>query len=335
MQCIKTLPGENSYELFTRVVDELYDSESPRHFLGFDPIDTHLHGCYVIISQDHPVARFALYTTPGLKLDGQKAVALGSYECINDSLVAEYTLNNVLSIAESLGAQNIIGPMEGATWNNYRFTENIDQHPLFFMEPYHKPYYVDHFIENRFERIANYTSNIDTSLQYEPEELDSLEKQFHQEGFRLRNLNLDRFEEELEDIAVFCNEAFRDNFLFTAIDKTSFINKYKRHKDKINEEFFLIAENDRGAIAGIFFPIHDYLDSSGKRFILKTMARRKDIGFKKMVKYLGQKTIKKALELDYEEVIHAFVHDNNVSRKISSEFHGHSYKTHSLFARKV
>jgi hypothetical protein len=335
MQCIKTRPNEPEYSSFTAIVNELYDSDSYRHILGFDPIDTHLEGCYAILSEERTLARFTLYTTPGLELKGKKAIAIGSYECVDDDQVAEYTLDNAIALAKSLGAKYIIGPMEGATWNNYRFTDHIDKQPPFFMEPYHKSYYIDQFMKNEFDVIAKYTSNIDTVLSFDPLELKELESQFLQEGFKLRNLDLDHFEKELDLIADFCNTAFRDNFLFTEIEKPSFIEKYKNQRNKIDKDFFLIAENEKNDIVGIFFPIHDYMDKSGKRFILKTMARRKDIGFQRMVKYLGQKTIKKALELGYEEVIHAFVHDNNVSQKISSEFHGNSYKTHSLFARKV
>lgn len=333
MQCVKTFPGQREHEKFDELVDRLYPEDSYRMLLGFDPIPDFLEGCYSIISNDAVVARFTLYQTPDLVYKSKRALSIGSYECVEDEMIATYTLNTAASIAGELGAEVLIGPMEGATWNNYRFTEDFDQHPPFFMEPIHKSYYPDQFLSNEFEKIAHYTSNIDRNLAYSSKELEALEKEFHQQGFKLRTISMNDFTEELEKIAQFCDAAFKDNFLFTPIRKETFIEKYRSQRDKINPLFTLIAENNAGEMAGIFFPIHDYMDPSGKRFILKTMARRKDIGFPKMVRFLGQKTIKTAIELGYEEVIHAFVHDTNVSRKISAEFRGQPYKTHALYAR--
>ena len=335
MQCLKTHPGQTDYHAFSSLVDRLYPEDNYRKQLGFDPIPDFLEGCYYIMNDKEVLSRFSLYVTPGLVYEGRKAIALGSYECIDDTLVANYTLNNAAALAKEFGADVLIGPMEGATWNNYRFTDDFDRHSPFFMESCHKPYYPDQFLASEFEKIAHYTSNIDRSLTFDAQELSKLEKDFIDQGFRLRTIDIECFEEELEIIAEFCDDAFRDNFLFTPIRKETFIQKYVSQKDKINPSLTLIAENSNGDMAGIFFPIHDYLEPSGKRFILKTMARSKDIGFKNMVKYLGQKTIKKAIELGYEEVIHAFVHDNNVSRKISAEFRGNHYKTHSLYARSL
>lgn len=335
MRCVKSFPGQREHQKFDELINRLYPGNSYRMQLGFDPIPDFLEGCYSISNEKEVVARFALYQTPDLVYNGKRAISIGSYECAEDPMIATYTLNSAASIAEELGSEVLIGPMEGATWNNYRFTEDFDQHPPFFLEPIHKSYYPDQFLSNDFEKIAHYTSNIDRNLSYNHKDLQELESEFHRQGFKLRTINLDEFTEELEKIAKFCDNAFKDNFLFTAIRKETFIQKYRSQRDKINPLFTLIAEDIAGEMVGIFFPIHDYMDPSGKRFILKTMARSKDIGFKNMVRFLGQKTIKTAIDLGYEEVIHAFVHDTNVSRKISAEFRGQHYKTHALYARNL
>jgi hypothetical protein len=162
-----------------------------------------------------------------------------------------------------------------------------------------------------------------------------MQSEFTDAGLKLRNLNMNELKSELIRIAAFCNTAFADNFLFTPISLDAFLDKYLKLKDYFDPTLFLIVENDQDNIVGLFFPIKDFNNPSGKRFILKTMARSRELPFTGMVKFLGQKTIKKALEYGFSEVIHAFILKTNVSVEISGKFMGKPYKTHSLYGMKL
>jgi hypothetical protein len=162
-----------------------------------------------------------------------------------------------------------------------------------------------------------------------------MQDEFSTAGLTIRNLHLNDLKSELIRIASFCNSAFADNFLFTPISLDTFVNKYLNLKEFFDATLFLIVENGEGDIVGLFFPIKDYTDPTGKRFILKTMARSKELPLGGMVRFLGQKTIKKALEYGYSEVIHAFILKTNVSVEISGKFMGKPYKTHSLYGMEL
>ncbi|MDX1653234.1 MAG: hypothetical protein R3277_12120 [Brumimicrobium sp.] len=334
MTWIKTLPGEPDYVYFERLPYTIYPKESPRFKLGFDPVNLYLTGCFVYLENNEPKARFAFYENPLLRYNNRKVACIGSYECVKNTEIAERTLEFAKEIARSKDYGFLIGPMEGATWNNYRFTDDFKEGP-FFMEPYHHPYYPEQFRASGFNIIAKYASNLDNKLFYDQKEIDEKKEEFLNAGLRIRNIDLTNFREELNKMACFCNAAFKDNFLFTPIKADVFLDKYLKFKDKIDPEFFLIVENRDQEIVGLFFPVKDFNDHSEQRFILKTMARTKDFPVPGMVRFLGQKTIKTALKKGFREVIHAFILQENVSVEISNRFMGKPYKSHSLYGTEL
>lgn len=329
-ELIKTPYKSRNYDLFESLVQKLYPENSPRHTLGFDPTETYLLDCYVLKKDHVAVGRFAIYNNPHLFYQGNSAASIGSYECVNDEEIALELLTQAKRLAKNEGFEYLIGPMEGSTWNNYRFTDDISE-DVFFMEPYHQPYYPEQFMQFGFQKIASYFSNIAVDISYNSDSLDQLELTFQEAGMQLRTIDLENLSDELEKIAEFCNAAFEDNFLFTPIPKKEFVEKYLRFKSYFDPEFIFISEDAAGKMNGLFFPIKDYCDETGKRFVLKTMARLKEAPFRSMVEYLGQKTIKKAIEKGFTTSIHAFILTDNISVEMSKRFSGTSYKSHTLY----
>jgi hypothetical protein len=334
MKLIHTPINSADFSLFKSLVEKLYPMNSPRFIFGFDPVNTYSMGCYVLQRNDDVVGRFALYNNPSLTYKEKKAATIGSYECIDDVATSYQLLTHAKKIAKDAGFEYLIGPMEGSTWNNYRFTDAISE-DVFFMEPYHLPYYPAQFLEFGFEKIASYFSNMADEIVYDPSTLVEMEKAFSAAGMFLRTINLEKLSEDLAKISDFCNEAFEDNFLFTPIPKDDFVEKYIRFKKYFDPDFIFISEDETGKMNGLFFPIKDYCDQSGKRFVLKTMARLKNAPFRGMVEYLGQKTIKKAIEKGFSTAIHAFILEDNVSVEMSRRFGGSAYKTHSLYGLEL
>lgn len=333
-ELLKTPYKSTNYELFESLVQQLYPENSPRHTFGFDPITTYLLDCYVLKKDEEIVGRFALYNNPNLYYQGKHAATIGSYECVDDKEIASELLTHAKRIAKQEGFEYLIGPMEGSTWNNYRFTDDSSE-DVFFMEPYHQAYYPEHFIQFGFDKIGSYFSNIAHPISYDSDSLDKMEIAFQEAGMQLRTINLENLAVELEKIADFCNAAFEDNFLFTPIPKKDFVAKYIRFKKYFDPDFIFISEDATGKMNGLFFPIKDYCDETGKRFVLKTMARLKDAPFRGMVEYLGQKTIKKAIEKGFTTSIHAFILNDNVSVEMSKRFSGKPYKSHSLYGMEL
>lgn len=330
LHLIKCFPGDEAYIEFIEFPKSIYPEGSPRFILGHDPVKYHLEGCYLLKRDDSVLGRFAMYNNPSLVYEGEKACAIGSFECINDQTVANELLNNAREIATKLGFKYLIGPMEGSTWFNYRFSDN-NNNPNFFMEPYHHDYYPKLFKNYGFKSIGEFVSNLDTNVDFDQEKIDRFEEKYSALGATFRHLNIDDLENELRKIGDFCNDAFQRNFLFTPIDVDLFVQKYLSIQDYFNPELIWIVEGKDGDIHSIFFPIKDINDPTGKTLIIKTMARKRYSPFDGIVRYMGELTLKMAKENGFERVVHAFILNDNFAKRISQSYSGREYKSYHLY----
>ncbi|MCR9173822.1 MAG: hypothetical protein NXI10_15070 [bacterium] len=334
-QLISTLPNQGDFHHFEDVPKRLYSKESQRFILGHDPVPSeHLNNCFVLLEDDLPIARCALYVKPGLSFQQKKACTIGSFESINDQEAAQFLLNEVVKVGKSLGFEYVIGPMEGSTWNNYRFSDH-NEHANFFMEPYHHDYYGKLWQNCGFETISNYISNLDTQLVFNDERITQWEDRYNENGAVFRSLDLNDLENDLRKLAKFNNEAFQENFLFTPIAEDDFVKKYASLKKYFDPELIWVVEDQNGEIQAISFSIPDYLDASGKTLIIKSLARKKDTPFRGIGSYLAGKTYQIAAKRNFQRVIHALmIHDNN-SVSISNNYEGDHYKSYSLYGMSL
>lgn len=330
----KSLPKQAGFEEFMNFPRLIYPAGSPRFILGHDPVEQYLEGCYLIKSGEQPVARFALYNNPELRIDESHAVSFGSFECIDDQQVALFVVRTITKLAEDIGVSTVIGPMEGSTWNSYRFSDS-NALPNFFMEPFHHDYYGTLLEKCGFSPLYNYVSNLDTALNYNPERIIEYEAYLTNQGARLRTLNTDILESELKRIGEFSNDAFRKNELFTHLDPELFSAKYISLSNYFDPALILILEDSAGCIQGISFSIKDYSDSKGETLIIKSLARRPNAPFRGLGGYLTEKTYEAAVQLGYKRVIHAFMITDNHSVKMSQDYTGQNFKTYTLYGKEI
>lgn len=331
---IKILPGEPGFQDFLDFPSMIYDKDSPRFVLGNDPVRQHLEGCYIVQQGERNVARFAIYQNPELKLNGQHVFTFGSFECIHDQSVANFVFDRIVDRVKTLGGTKLVGPMEGSTWNNYRFSES-NAHPNFFMEPFHHEYYVDMVRNYGFESLLKYTSNLDTKLEYDEFRIKAYEKELLEQGAKLRSINMQDLANDLYRIAEFSNESYKNNTLFTPIDPEDFVAKYIQLKQLFNPELIWIVEDKDGVILAVSFSIRDYNDPTGETIVIKSLARRPNAPFKGIGAYLADKTYEIAVQQGCKRIIHAFMIVDNFSVQLSNDFTGKSYKSYSLFGLDV
>ena len=336
LRILKTLPGADNFSLFEDFPKQIYNENSPRFMQGNDTVETYLEGCYVIFKSDAVVGRFAFYENPLLEYKNEKVCTIGSFECVNDNIVSQYLLTSAANIARSKGYKRIIGPMEGSTWNSYRFSLH-NEYSNFFMETYHHDYYPNQFENFGFKSMANYISVLDQldSSDDLKENLDEIENGFKKQGALIRNLDLGNLENELYKIAKFNNEAFKDNFLFTPMVEKDFVEKYIKYKQYLNPELIWIVEDENQSIHALSFSIKDFLNTTEESIIVKSLARRKDSKFKGIGLFLATKTRQLAKINGCKSLIHAFILENNASVNISKKFNTDSYKSYSLYCYEL
>lgn len=331
---IKTLPGDAQYDLFEQLPAKLYDAASLRFKLGNDPVSTHLEDCYLMLKDNEPVGRFAFYENPELKHENEVAACIGSYECIEDQKTSEKLIQHARQIAKNKGYAWLIGPMEGSTWNNYRFSKH-NQHHNFFMEPYHHIYYNQQFQNAGFVEIADYYSNRDQTLDCDNEKLNKFEKYYLDKGAVFRNLNMNDFKSDLEKIARFSLDGFSNNFLYTPISVEEFVGKYEKLEHFFDPNLVWIVENQEGEMQAFIFAIKDHMDPTNETLIIKSMARKQSTPFRGVGSYLAGKVNRMAKELGFKRVIHALMIRDNASMRISEKYAGDEYKSYALYGLKL
>ena len=290
---------------------------------------------------DSPNARCALWWTGTPSLEGKKTGYIGQFTAI-DKGSASGLLERSCQILAEHGADLAIGPIDGNTWRNHRLVvEGSDRLP-FFMEPRNPVDWPQYFIENHFHIIANYSSStVDLSVPLENS--STFDKTRHRliekNKILIRQIDTNRFEEELRKIFIMARESFHQNFLYQPITETEFIATYRKIEPVLDPEFVRIAEFE-GQIVGFIFAVQDMegIDLSGKKrpaIIIKTLAAQRGYHFAGLGSLLVREVHEHALELGHSEVIHALQYEHNTSLKINARCGAKTFRRYALFARKL
>lgn len=334
MKIIETMPGEWNFHLFENLPQQLYPADSLR-LKQTDSITDHefLHKCFVVVQDDLPRARIALYNNPHLLYKGMKTACIGCYESVDVEDTYLPLISHVVTQAGNIGTQFIIGPMNGSTWNNYRFSMNQDN--PFLSEPAHFSYYNDHFQRAGFHSVARYFSSFTRNLEVDQPDILRREQELESAGVAFRNIDLEKFEAELKKIHEFNTLAFKTNFLYTPITSDTFIKKYKEIKKIIDPEFVILAEDKAKNLIGYFFCFQDFLNRSEKSLVIKTIARHPDKKWRGLGHVIANRIYKRAVKTGFTSIIHAFLYDEGTSTTISKNFSGEIYKRYQLYGKRI
>ena len=324
-----TNPNSKSFLYLTNT---LYSKIEQSHVS--QPQKNHLLNCYIIKKNDTIVGRFAMYNNPDILYKNKPTLQIGSYECVDDLEVSNALFTFVKNLAKKHKIKYIVGPIEGATWFNYRFSIQLNQ-PTFFTEMIHKPYYVEQFSESGFNVLKTYSSTIDNNIKVDENRLIKFASKFANEELSIRHIKISKFDHELVKIGEFCNQTFRNNFLFTPLSVVDFVNKYKQLKNYIVPELFFIVEDKLNNIQAFMFCIPNYLDVNKQSIIVKSMATLPERHLAGLQIYLGELMYKNALKLGFSKAIHAYMIDGNMSKGLSKKFNTEMYQTHQLFLLEV
>jgi L-amino acid N-acyltransferase YncA len=331
---VHTKPGDENFHWFESFPAEIYPADSMRFKFAENINHEFLESCYVLMVDGKPKARAALYKNPHLRYQNKRSFCIGNYESVDDVSIADALLNYISSQAKQLGAEQLVGPMNGSTWDNYRFSTHHD-HPNFFLEPYHHLYYNRLFTNNGFAPIAEYFSSIDKQMRFDNPGIVAREKELAEAGMTLRNINMNNFEQELLQLFEFNALAFKTNFLYTPIAWETFRKKYTEAVKIINPEFVIIAEDEAKNCVGFFFCVDDLFNRNEKSLIVKSIARHPGEKWKGLGHVIGNEITKRASRNGYKSMVHAFISEQGTSVKISQNYLGEVYKNYVLYGKEI
>ena len=331
---IATIPGQRDFHLFGNLPYYFYPAGILKMCPPAEVNSKFLEACYVLMDGQVLLGRFALYFNKELKYAGLPTACIGNYECNANDEDAEQLLDHAFAEAKKRGAHYLLGPMNGSTWDNYRFSLHHD-HPEFLMEAHHHLYYNKQFSDSGFEVVAKYFSAIDRKMVHDRPEVLAREKELLVSGMKIRNIDIANYRQELERLYPFITNAFRKNFLYSPIDKESFLDKYLEAGKFIDPEFVIIAENNAREIIGVFFCVQDLLNRNEKHLIVKTIARHPAKEWTGLGHVMGNEITRRCVKKNFTAMIHAFLYEQGTSTTISKNFSGEIYKNYALYGKQL
>lgn len=316
------------------------------NILKFSPTDKDIHlfhtlanptripadaTCYLLMRQGKPRARLTLRPAGS-------SVILGHYEAL-DTPSGVFLLNHALIEAKNMGAHEVIGPMDGTTWEKYRLAMPLEKdiphyHPDHFTgDLQNPPEYVEQFVATGFTPFEFYESRITDDLTCRQSEEELLKKKMEQNEIDVSSLNMEKYDEELKAIYELSLHAFAKNKFFQPISFAQFNAMYSTIKSILDPELIFLAKDKKQNLAGFAFAYPD-LVSHKKRVVCKTIAVSEAFRGFGIAVCLWDRVHLTAHAKGYKSVIHAFLHSE--TQKTSSKFYNTSlFRRYALFHKKI
>jgi len=250
--------------------------------------------------------------------------------------------NKVFKELKKKGIKTIIGPLNGTTWNTYRYVTDKRNHPPFLMEPFNEEYYVELFKKIGFEPLAYYISTIMENMNpvqkgHLSKKIEKLKKFDYYKDTTVKSAENNDLITVLNKVYDLTIEAFKNNFLYSELDREIFLKIYMNYEDKIVKKFFKMLYL-KDELIGYVFGIPDYaeLEYKGKieTMILKTIAISPQYNGKGMGYILIDELVKEAEKSGYKNVIYALMYEKNISKNIGLLL-GDELRRYTLFIKEL
>ena len=254
----------------------------------------------------------------------------------------EQLFNKIFEELKKEGIETIIGPLNGTTWNTYRYVTEKGNGRPFLLEPWNEDYSVSLFEKLGFKPLAGYISTVMEGMNSNgrknlDKKIEKLKKFDYYKDTRVEsaeNKDLLKVLNKVYDLTV---EAFKNNFLYSELEREIFLKMYMSYEDKIVKKLFKMLYL-RDELIGYVFGIPDYteLGYKGKieTMILKTIAVSPVYNGKGMGYILINSLVEEAEKEGYENVIYALMHESNISKNIGLQL-GNILRRYTLFIKEL
>lgn len=255
-------------------------------------------------------------------LGGKHTAALGAFSCDTAEAGAK-AIREAMALLKAEGFEAVLGPMDGNTWAKHRLVVESDERPPFLMEPSNPEHFVDAFAQSGLQIVSRYLSAVMPA-----EELDS-----HTvvPGLKIRQFDSARAEAELTRVHALSLEAFAANHFYQPIALEPFLASYRPVLGFIDPELVLLLEDAAGALKGFLFALPNLSDPGSKAVILKTYASRAKGGGS----MLANEFHRRAKDQGFANVIHALMHESNLSATHSDSKGGKVFRRYALWGGQL
>jgi len=293
---------------------------------------------WLLSDADGGVARCSLWYRAAPAYQGDRIGLIGHYAA-TDTLAAPL-LQLACERLRAAGCTRAVGPMDGSAYNRYRLVTDSSDEPPFFLEPTNPPGWPAHFSENGFVPLAQYYSAIQEDITGDDPRVPEIERQMRAARVRVRSLDMSDFEGELRRVYPVVAASFANSLLASPISEDAFVSQYRPLASLLAPELAQIAESESdGSAIGFLLVLPDWLQAQRGGLIdtavVKTMAvlpayTRRGLGI-----LLGARAQAAGRELGYTRAIHALMHEDNVSRRLSAAYHGRVIRRYTLYTQTL
>lgn len=153
----------------------------------------------------------------------------------------------------------------------------------------------------------------------------------------IRQVDLSRFDRELDGIFELSLASFRQNFLYSPISKDEFKAMYRKIQQLVQPQLTLLAEHE-DRTAGFVFAFPDIMQKKRgvpvDTVVIKSLAVLPGRTYGGLGNLLLARATANARDLGYVRAIHALMHDSNSSRNLSAD-HTRPIRRYALFSREL
>lgn len=280
--------------------------------------------CWVALDGDGMVVGRCGVWWRGLpELAGGRVGYIGHWAAVEGDEVAGGLLAAACGELRAAGCGVAVGPVDGSTWRRYRFVTGTSGAAPFFMEPVNPLEYPRQFRAYGFGTFGVYHSVSDERLGEEDEKTAGAARRLEGMGVRLRVLDAGRVEEEMREIHGVVRRAFRRAPLYQELPFEEFAGEYEKVRRHVGADWVTVAE-EGGRVVGFAFAVPDLLQArDGGRIdqaILKTLAVLPGREYAGLGLVLTGAARARARAAGCRRLIHALMHEANVSRRIRAGY---------------
>lgn len=268
-----------------------------------------------------PVARAAFGHRDDLTGTQQRTGFVGWYEAAEDE-AGIAVLRHAVDALSELGVTRAVGPLNGSTWHRYRLVRpdvpgETAGGPPFLSEPLNPGAYMDHFSAAGFRPLLEYESRLVPDPAVDPEVEVVVLPRLQEREITLRDLYVDRLEDELRALHALSLEAFAANPFYSPIGYEEFAAMYRPLRPLLDPALVRLAVDAEGSLMGYVFAFTDPLAPAGEpRIVLKTLAAARTARGLGLGRALVD-DINRTAARRRQAVVHALMQAGNVSRSIS------------------
>lgn len=257
--------------------------------------------------------------------NGTRCAAIGDLNLTNVD-DGKSVLELAIEQARADGVAAVLGPMNGDTWHSYRSVLESDGSAPFMLEPTSGPHDLECLKAAGFEAVSYYVSTRGSLA-------DALgPKVITVDGIEIAAWDGGNAESLIMHLFEMSKASFAKNNFYKPVTLEDFQSLYRPLLGAIDPRFVLIAKTGSSQICGFLFGFPDVsAPPSNPTVILKTYASgKRGVGHA-----LADKFHRNAVNMGFRSVIHALMHEDNISLKRSRQHQANVFRRYVLLAKTL